>query len=146
MFQTAWNFVKHGGKTVSQLTRSAVSGRTHTLISDKVGEDYAKDLVASGVPQYQVADAINAQEGLLALYKKAGTPVNAGDNIGATGLDAIKSHYYKLQSGTTKDNAVFTFDDSKAFYDGTAVAAATAAAIVGFKAVQTGVSLLTGDY
>ena len=146
MFQTAWNFIKHGGKTVSQLTRSAVNGRTHTLISDKVGADYAKDLAIAGVPQSQIADAVNAQEGLLALYKKADTPVNTGDRIGATGLDAIRSHYYKLQNGTTKDNATFTFDDNKAFYDGSAVAAAAAAAIVGFKATQTGVSLITGDF
>lgn len=141
-----FNYAKHGAKTASQLTRSAVSGRTHKLTSNLVGEEYNKELVTTGKNLSEINDIREEREGLLAIYNKDNQKVNVGDTLKVSGLDAVQSHYYKLKSGTNTSNAVFEFNDTKAMQDAGAVAAAAAAAVVGFKATQTGVSLLTGDY
>lgn len=146
LLKSFFNYTKHGAKTASQLTRSAVSGRTHKLTSNLVGEEYNKELVTTGKNLSEISDIREEREGLLAIYNKDNQKANVGDTLKVSGLDAVQSHYYKLKSGTNKDNAVFEFDDNKAIYDGGAIAAAAAAAVIGFKATQTGVSLLTGDY
>lgn len=159
IFSRGTNLIGRFFKDVTK-GRTAVAGKyklsadeKKILTSPKDGADLYKDLDDIFQKNPTLAD----QNSLEAFMMAQGKKIKAGDELSVSGLGAVLSRYYSHTSfnGTFKKSALLKgnrdglqgtveqgLDVARDLRD---VGAVAAAGVIGFKAVQTGVSLLVGD-
>lgn len=156
------NMFSRGANLIKTFTKDMIYGRTAVAGKYKLSEaDIDKIVSASDADIAKVErEVLNAnpsfanQNSLEAFMIAKGKTIKEGDELSVKGLDAFYSRYFSHGAGNSQYSKELLIKGGgngvweqrlDMLMDIRDMSAAAAVGIVGFKAVQTGVSLLTGD-